>query len=76
MIMSDALENVDLAGKVLKQLLCELGTEDRLDGDRFFRHLIDKRKILGVNCQSMKELTAMHIEHIASQGCQGQRTEL
>ena len=55
MIMSNALENVDLAGKVLKQLLCELGTKDRLDGDRFFRHLIDKRKILGVNCQSMKD---------------------
>lgn len=49
-IVSNALENVDLAGKILEQLLCHLGTEDRLDGDRFFCHLIDKNEgTLGVN---------------------------
>lgn len=43
-IMSNALENVDLAGKVFKQLLCKFGTKDRLDGDRFFRQLIDRER--------------------------------
>lgn len=47
MIVSNALENVDLAGKVLEQLLCHLGTEDRFDGNRFFCHLMIREERIG-----------------------------
>lgn len=49
MIMANALEDIDFAGKVLQELLGQFRAEYRFDGDRFFRGLWLVGSLVGSN---------------------------